>query len=194
VNRKNEVVSMTKLYLAALLVAPVIGAACHGDSAVDSHTQASQPLISAVPPGVVQPAIQQEPIAPDGSITFSVRVLANHVAVSAYQGKVTFAPGAFELISVDTPPSAGGEGHFVNAEQFHEGLIRFAAFTPTTFHESTSGDGVEALRLTVRPLRPVDDADLVAELDVVSGETGVSVQANRVLTSSGIVSAGPPSR
>jgi hypothetical protein len=194
VNRKNEVVSMTKLYLAALLVAPVIAVACGGDSPVDSRTQAHQPLISTVPPGVVQPAIQQGAIASDGSITFSIRVLANQVGVSAYQGAITFAPGAFELVSADTPPSVGGEGHLINTEGFDEGRVRFAAFTPTTFHESTNGDGVEALRLTVRPLRPVDDADLVAELDVVSGETGVSVQANRVLTSSGIVSAGPPSR
>ena len=147
-----------------------------------------------MPPGVVQPAIQQEPISSDGSITFSVRVLANQVGVSAYQGVITFTPGSFELVSADSPTSAGGEGHLVNTEGFASGRIRFAAFTPTTFRETASGNGVEALRLTVRPLRPVDDANLVAALDVVSGETGVSVQANRVLSSSGIVASGPPDR
>jgi hypothetical protein len=115
--------------------------------------------------------------------------------VSAYQGAITFAPGSFELVAADAPPSSSsGEGHLVNAEGFAQGRIRFAAFTPTTFRETASGDGVEALRLTVRPLRPIDDSNLVASLDVVSGETGISVQANRVLSSSGIVSSGPGTR
>jgi hypothetical protein len=184
---------MNRLYL-GLLLAPAIAAGCSGDNAVDGRTQVNQPLISSVPPGIVQPAIQQEPIAPDGSITFSVRVLSNQVGVSAYQGVITFAPGAFELVSADSPPSIGGTGHLVNTEGFSAGRIRFAAFTPTTFRETTIGDGVEALRLTVRPLRPVDDANIVATLDVVSGETGISVQANQVLSSSGIVSSGPLNR
>jgi hypothetical protein len=183
---------MKRLYL-ALLLAPAIAAGCGGDNPVAGRTQANQPLISSVPPGVVQSAIQQEATAPDGSITFSVRVLSNQVGVSAYQGAVTFAPGAFELVSADPPANAGAEGHIINTEGFAAGRIRFAAFTPTSFRETTSGDGVEALRLTVRPLRPVDDANLVASLDVVSGETGMSVQASRVQPSSGIT-AGPSAR
>ena len=179
---------MKRLYFAGLLCAPAIVAGCGGDNAVTGNTLANQPLIASVPPGVVQSAIQQGPTASDGSITFSVRVLANQVGVSAYQGAVTFAPGAFELVSADSPPGTGGEGYLVNAEGFAQGKIRFAAFTPTTFRETAIGDGIEALRITVRPLRPVDDADLVASLDVVSGETGISVQANRVQSSHGIVS------
>jgi hypothetical protein len=184
---------MNRLYL-GLLLAPAIAAGCGGDDAVAGRALANQPLIASVPPGVVQPAIQQSALAPDGSITFSIRVLANQVGVSAYQGVISFAPGAFELIAADAPPGSSGEGYLVNTEGFSSGNVRFAAFTPTTFRESTSGDGVEALRLTVRPLRPVDDANLVAALDVVSGETGVSVQASRVLSSSGVVLAGPPNR
>jgi hypothetical protein len=182
---------MKRLYL-GLLLAPAIAAGCGGDNAVAGRNQTNQPLISSVPPGVVQPAIQQGPLAPDGSITFSVRVLSNQVGVSAYQGAVTFAPGAFELVSADAPAGAGGDGYLINTDEFASGRIRFAAFTPTTFRETTSGDGVEAMRLTIRPLRPVDDANIVAALDVVSGETGISVQANRVLPSSGV--AGPPNR
>lgn len=185
---------MKTLYLAGTLVVPMLAIGCGGDHPVTSQNHADQPLIASVPPGIVQPAIQQEPISPDGSITFSIRVLANQVGVSAYQGAVTFTPGAFELVSADAPPSSGGEGHLINAADFAQGRIRFAAFTPTTFRESTSGDGVEAMRITVRPLRPVDDADLVANLDVVSGETGVSVQPNRVLSSSGIALSGPQDR
>lgn len=179
---------MKKLYLEVLFLASAIVAGCSGDSPVAEHQQVDQqPLVASVPPGVVQSAIQQGPVASDGSITFSVRVLANQVGVSAYQGAVTFAPGAFELVSADPPASAGGEGHLINTNDFAQGRIRFAAFTPTTFRETTIGDGVEALRITVRPLRPIDDANLVATLDVVSGETGVSVQPARLLSSQGII-------
>jgi hypothetical protein len=142
----------------------------------------------------VQPAIQQEPLSADGTVTFVIRVLANQVGVSAYQGVVTFSPGAFELVDVHAPAGLGSESHLLNSEGFDQGRVRFAAFTPTSFAGTNIGDGVEALRLTVRPLRPVEDSNLIATLDVVSGETGAPVAATNVLASPGIQNAPGTSR
>lgn len=149
-------------------------------------------LTSQVPRGAVQAAVQQQAMATDGTVTFSVRVLANGVGVSAYSGSVTFAPGTFELVDISTPAGQDGEARFHNAAGFAEGVVRFAGFTPTTFSGTQVGDGAEALRFTVRPLAPVEGANLRAALTVVSGETGVAISADQVLASPGVY--GPDGR
>jgi hypothetical protein len=66
-----------------------------GDGTVTGPASALQ---IHVPHGAVQAVVQQLPAAADGSITFVVRVVANTVSVSSYEGAVTFAPGSFELV------------------------------------------------------------------------------------------------
>jgi hypothetical protein len=189
----NEVVSMKKLYLAGVLSATAFAAGCQSDNPA-GPASADEPLINMVPRGVVQSAIQQGGVGADGSLTLIVRVLANQVGVSAFQGAVTFPPGSFELVHAEVPQGSAGASFLVNTEPFATGVVRFAAFTPRTFSESSSGDGVEALRLIVRPLRPVDEDGIHATLDVVSGETGAEVPSANVQSAPGFVSAGPPTR
>jgi hypothetical protein len=150
------------------------------------------PVIS-VPSGAVQALIQQEATTPDGLITFVVRVLANNVSVSSYQGTVTFAPGSFELIEKGTP-SGSGMTAVLNTDTFAEGRIRFAGLTPTQFDSIASASGVEAFRFTVRALRPVEESNLLATLDVVGTDVGAAVGADRLLASPGVMAAGHSGR
>lgn len=170
---------MLTLVLAAM--AP-LAAACHDDAPV-----APAPgLTTIVPSGGVQAAIQEEAPAPDGSRTFVVRVMTNDVIVSSYQGNVTFEPGAFELVSVKSPQGGEAEAYFLNAAEFSSGRIHFAAFTPRTFGGSSVGNGMEAFRFTVRAVRTLDQAHLVATLTVVGRETGVRMAADRLYASPGV--------
>lgn len=145
------------------------------------------PIIS-VPTGAVQAVIQQEATTADGLVTFVVRVLANNLTVSSFQGTVTFAPGSFELVDKKTP-TTGGMTAVLNAEAFAEGRIRFAALTPTQFDSISVGAGVEAFRFTVRPLRAVEESNLVASLDVAGSDVGASIGADRMLGSQGVLAA-----
>jgi hypothetical protein len=149
--------------------------------------------IIAVPSGAVQAVIQQEPATTDGLVTFVVRVLANNLTVSAFQGSVTFAPGSFELVEKRTPAGPGGMT-VLNAEGFAEGRIRFGSLTATQFDSIAVGSGIEAFRFTVRPLRPVGESNLLATLEVVGTDMGATVGADRMLASSGVMVAGRSTR
>ena len=147
-----------------------------------------EPIIT-VPSGAVQALIQQEAATADGLVTFVVRVLANDVTISSFQGTVSFAPGSFELVDKKTATGSGMTA-VLNAEAFAEGHMRFAALTPTQFDSIAGGSGVEAFRFTVRPLRAVEEAHLVATLDVVGTDAGAAVGADRMLASPGVMVAG----
>ncbi len=159
-----------------------VATACQGD-----HPAAPGPTPGTIiPHGTVQATIQQEPLAADGSVTFIVRVMTNGVVMSSYQGSVTFAPGAFELVSVKAPQSTNGEAYFLNSSEFANGRIRFASFTPNHLPAPTRGTGIEAFRFTVRAARPLEQANLLATLDIVGQDTGVGVAADRLYASPGI--------
>ena len=192
------------LRFAALVVATigVFAVACHGDRPVSplaagptdlpDGTQAAVPgtgLSALVPSGSVQVAIQQQPTAADGSITFIVRVVSNGVGVSAYQGAVTFAPGVLQLVSLAVPPGNGDEVYVVNPGDFAAGRLRFAACAATTFAGTDLGDGLEAFRFVVRPAGSLASANLTATLGVVGTETGAGLAAQRLLPSAGVLAA-----
>jgi hypothetical protein len=165
-------------------VAPMVVLVACQDETIAPPREA--PVIS-VPSGAVQALIQQEAATPDGNVTFVVRVLANNLTISSFQGTVTFAPGSFELVDKRTP---AGVTAVLNADGFSEGRLRFAALTPTQFDSIASGSGVEAFRFTVRPLRPVEDAHLLATLDVAGTDVGAALGAERMLASPGVMVAG----
>jgi hypothetical protein len=166
------------LAMAALAVV----AACDSESTSAS----SGPLVVDVPAGAVQAAVQRAIPNADGSVTYSVRVMAKDVKVSSFSGTVTFEPGAFELVSVGKP-TQNDESHIVNQTDFANGQIRFAVFTPTVLSGIDSGAGVEAFSFTVKPLRPESAANVVASLDVVGKETGTAVAAERIFASPGVM-------
>jgi hypothetical protein len=146
----------------------------------------AEALIALVPAGTVQTAIQQLPVAADGSITFVVRVLANGVSVSSYQGSVTFAAGAYSLVYVAVPADLSNESHLYNAAGFSDGRIRFAGIAAPAFAGADTGDGLEALRFTVHAVLPPDRANLAASLELVGDPNGAAIGPDRVLASPGI--------
>lgn len=166
----------------------VLFAACQQDE-TSSPPRTTTPPISEVPSGAVQAMIQQSVDTTGGLTTFVVRVRANDVTVSSYQGTVSFTPGAFELVDKKTP-NAGGAVAVLNTDGFAQGRIRFGALTPTQFDSIATASGVEAFRFTVRALRPVGEANLVATLDVVGTDVGAAVGADRMLASPGVMKAG----
>lgn len=163
----------------------VLFAACQDETNAPPR---EAPIIS-VPSGAVQALVQQQAPSDDGLVTFVIRVLANGQTVSSYQGTVSFVPGAFELIGKQSP-TTGGMTSVLNTEKFAEGKIVFAALTPTRFDSISAGAGIEAFRFTVRPLKPVEESNIVARLDVVGTELGAAIGADRMLASPGVIMAG----
>jgi hypothetical protein len=122
--------------------------------------------------GAVVAVVASEPPNADGTVTFALRVRAPGVSVSAFQGAVRFAPGAFELVAMTSASSGGDEMYIVNAADFAAGTIRYAAFTPRAFAAVSSEDGVEVMRVTVRVLRPIATADVGTTLEAAAGPDG----------------------
>ncbi|HYV96982.1 MAG TPA: hypothetical protein VE967_05980 [Gemmatimonadaceae bacterium] len=188
---------LVRLAFACVLSSTLISA-CAADHGVTtatapteppSQTAASEPegsLSSIIPSGAVQTAIQELPANTDGSITFVVRVASHDVGVSAYQGTVTFAPGALQFVNVTVPAGSGNEVYAVNPADFSQGRIRFAACSATTFAGTTVGDGVIAFRFTVRVVTSVAGANLAAALSVAGTESGAGLTADHVLGTAGV--------
>jgi hypothetical protein len=141
-------------------------------------------LARTVPQGSIQLFVQQESADGGGQYTFVVRVVSNGVKMGAYQGEVTFQPGALELVGVETPKTGDADFHIVNAANFASGRIKFAAYTT-----AESFGGTEALRLKVKTSRSIADAQLAGKLDVAGETTGASVSKTKLLASRGIVDA-----
>jgi hypothetical protein len=167
---------------AALTVSIAFVSGCQSDGPSAPGT----PLSSLPPSGAVQAVVQQQPVAKDGNVTFVVRILSNGVGVSAYQGDITFEPGAFALVSMSAPDGVDGDAHVLNSSEFATGRIRFAAFTPTAFVGTNTGDGLEAFRFTVKPAASTALANVVATLGVVGTEDGAAISTDRVLASRGV--------
>lgn len=166
----------------AALVLASASMACHDDDPV----RPVESLRVQVPSGTVQAVIQSVPGGRNGEVTLIVRVVSNGVPVGAYQGSVTFAPGAFTLVYASSAGASDDAAHVLNTSTFAEGRIRFAAFTATRFAEAETEDGTEAFRFTVKPLQPVAAADLTVTLETVGESTGTAVAADRVLASPGV--------
>ncbi|HKS05751.1 MAG TPA: hypothetical protein VJR92_05520 [Gemmatimonadaceae bacterium] len=128
--------------------------------------------------GAVEAVVRQEEQNADGTITFALRVRARDVSVSAFQGRVAFARGAFELVSVNSAQGGAAEMYLVNPSGFAAGTIRFAAFTTNSFSAANSEDGVEVMRVVVRPLRSLVPSDVGPVLEAVAGPDGAAPKAS----------------
>ncbi|MDB4908590.1 MAG: hypothetical protein JWO05_3374 [Gemmatimonadetes bacterium] len=138
---------------------------------------------TTVPTGAVQVLVQQQPVTTPGRLTFAVKVLTKDVSVGAYQGALTFEPGSFELVSIESASAKDGEFHIVNSSEFAKGRIRFAAYATESF------DGSDAFTITVKPLVPLENAKLVGALDVAGEVTGAAVSKTMLQSSRGILEA-----
>jgi hypothetical protein len=144
---------------------------------------ASAPLsahAAALPSGTVEAVIQREPGPTPGTVRLTVRVLARDTVLAAYQGALTFAPGAFELVSVSTPDGTDGEAHLVNSTTLAAGRLPFAAYAPERFATD------EAFAIVVRPNLPLDAMHLSAALDVAGVASGRALAATRLRRSAGV--------
>jgi hypothetical protein len=63
------------------------------------------------------------------------------------------------------------------------GLVKFAGFSTEVFGQTA------AVRLVVKPLKPIALANLVASLDVVGEVSGTAVANDRLLQARGIYTA-----
>lgn len=137
---------------------------------------------AGAPTGTVRAEITEESLEADGALTLVVRVRTRNARLSAYQGALTFTPGAFELVSISAPERAG-ESYLFNPEEVELGRIRFAAMSPTPFANVNAEEGIEAFRVTVRPRLPADQANLAATVDVASIENGAALTTEQLLPS-----------
>jgi hypothetical protein len=149
---------------------------CHGDSPAAPEPAAEpdspeSPDTVTMPPAARGASVEVSAVTDTaaGTITFVVRINPNGVAISSFQGRVTFDPAAFDLVSHVLPSGQSGQAFLANTTMFAEGRIRFAAFTPLAF--SADSAGFEALRFTVRP-RGDDTESPEGTLDVVGTPAG----------------------
>lgn len=161
--------------IAALGVLLIAGTACRDGG------PAAPPLdlLELIPVGGTQVIVQEAPGPETGTVTYVVRVITRRSDLGAYQGEVSFAPNAFELLSSTTPSGAEGEMHLINPE-VSAGRIRFAAYATEQFASD------EAFRFTVRPLVTRADANLRAHLTVGGAVSGAALEAEKLLASDGV--------
>lgn len=168
--------SATPLRSALALIALL--AACRGDLTSPSEApEAALPVVPPAPPPASRGAevrVERVLDAADGTVTFVVRMYPGDDAVSAFQGRVLFPSGSLELVSHTTPGAQGGNIFLANSSTAADGHIRFAAFTQS--HFAGPDGGVETMRFTVRPVRPLADSELAVALDVVGTAAGSTVR------------------
>lgn len=149
-----------------LLALAVLG--CHGEP-VAPNTLAPQ-LLPSVPPNTVRGYVLVLPREGDVTV-LHVRIEANGLVLGAYQGNLTFNPGALEIIgSNDTEV----DFQAVNLDRAASGQVRFAAFTATGFKTTL------ALDLVVRTKRPLTREDATLALNVIGTLDGSRVDAQRI--------------
>jgi hypothetical protein len=155
--------------------------ACLALSCSDQSPTAPTANVSAlVPKGSVQVVIQQDTHITGDSALFIVNVVGNDVPVAAYQGTITFSPGALEVLSVRTPPANAGEFRIVNDRETGAGRIRFAGFSPEAFGST------EALRIVARVTRGLSATNMVGTLDVAGETAGTAVRKQNLRASDGL--------
>jgi hypothetical protein len=136
-------------------------------------------LVEFVPVGGVQVMLVQSAGPTEGTLRYRVRVIAREVDMAAYQGAVTFAPGAFEFLGIEHSDPTDGESHFVNAEGFKDGKIRFAAWATEKFKTD------EAFAFIVRSTGAAAP-NLSASLEVAGESTGAALSDAVLRASAGI--------
>ena len=162
------------------LVAPFLTLAVAACLETPPLTAPLSALTAALPSGAVEAVIQQEAGPSPGTVRLTVRVLARDTVLAAYQGALTFAPGAFELVSVSTPDGTDGETHLVNSSTLPAGRLPFAAYAPERFGTD------EAFSVVVRPTLPLDAMHLSAALDVAGVASGRALAGTSLRRSAGV--------
>lgn len=170
----HRMTSMTIRRLAALSLLVLAATACRDTAPLEPVD-----LATLVPAGGTQVVIQRETGPEVGTETFIVRVITRRADLASYQGEVTFAAGAFDLVRTITPAGADGEMYLVNP-QVESGRIRFAALATEAF--STT----EAFRFVVRPKTALDAMDVRASLSVAGIVAGAALEAAELRASDGV--------
>lgn len=167
---------MNRSALSLLFVASVAVSACHDE------TPATAPIgiTDLAPKNGVAAAIIQTPGPQVGTVRLTVRVFARDIELGSYQGAVTFAPGSFELVSVDTPEGIDGEMHIVNSTEIGAGRIRFAAYATEKFVSE------DAFSFIVRPTAGTTAMKLAATLDVAGETSGVALTEPQLRATTGV--------
>lgn len=145
----------------------------------DDRTQAV-PALTAPPAFTgtgVRAYVVLEPGGTADRVTLTIHVDAKDVPVAAYQGQLQFDADAMQILDA-TAPSDGNR--IVNAASAGPGVVRFAGFSTDAFTQTA------AAQVVVHLTRPIEEAHLLATLDVVGEVTGAAVAKDRVMQQRGI--------
>lgn len=159
-------------YRGLMILTVVALAACNDDA---------QPAALVAPPAMtttgVRAFVVREPGGTDEKVTLTIHIDNKGVGIAAYQGRLEFDAGAFDVIEANTPADGS---RLVNAEMAKTGVIRFAGFSPEDFTKTA------AVQLVVKLNKPLDAANLVATLDVAGEATGTAIAKDRMIVQRGI--------
>lgn len=162
-------------YHGLLVLALIAAAGC------DDRTQAV-PLLTA-PPALASSGVRayvvQEPGGTPDRVTLTIHVESMDVPVAAYQGQLQFDADAMQIIDATTPSDGN---RIVNAASAGPGVVKFAGFSTDAFAHTA------AVQIIVRPLKSIEDAHLLATLDVVGEVAGIAVARDRIIQQRGIFS------
>lgn len=162
-------------YQRLLVLALAVAAGC------DDRTQAVPTLMA--PPEFtgtgVRAYVVQEPGGTADRTTLTIHVDASGVPVAAYQGKLQFDTDAMQILEATTP---GDGNRIINAASAGPGVVKFAGFSTDVFAQSA------AATIVVRLTRPIEEAHLLASLDVVGEVSGTAVASERVMLQRGVFS------
>lgn len=125
----------------------------------------------------VRAYVVQEPGGTPERVTLTIHVEAKGIPVAAYQGKLQFDAEALEILDASAPSEDGTR--LVNPSA-GPGIVRFAGFAAESFAHTM------AVTLVVKPLKPLELANLLATLDVVGEVSGTAVAKDRVVVQRGV--------
>src|SRR5205085_12313913 len=125
----------------------------------------------------VRAYVVQEPGATADRATLTIRLQSKDLGVAAYQGRLEFDKDAIEILEATSPTDDGTRLVNPNAGP---GVLKFAGFATESF------SGNIAVKLVVRPIKPLDQANFVATLDVAGESNGSAVQASRMMPGRGL--------
>ncbi|HET8770328.1 MAG TPA: hypothetical protein VFM71_05015 [Gemmatimonadaceae bacterium] len=118
-----------------------------------------------------------------GLVTLTVRFKATGVELGAYQGKLEFEPGAFDIVSATSPRGDGTR--MVNAADSASGVVRFAGYGLPGFKDDM------AMTLVVRPRGTMVAARVRAGLEVAGDVDGVPIAAESFIPAQGTTRTAP---
>ena len=163
-----------------LLVLAVVLAGC--DDGTHAPALTAPPALTA---SGVRAYVVQEPGGNADRVTLTIHVDSKDVPVAAYQGQLEFDASAMQILEATTPSDGN---RLVNAASAKSGVVRFAGFSTDVFAHTA------AAQIVVHLTKSIEEAHLLATLDVVGEVTGSAVAKDRVVQQRGIFTqaAGSP--